>query len=44
MSIWWALLFMTLGGSIVWGFDRYAWHKYYEGRREADNKRLERRL
>ena len=35
MAIWWALLFMTLGGVIVWVFDRYAWRKYYEGKAEG---------
>lgn len=39
ISIWWALFFMALGGAIVWGFDRYAWRKYYEGKREHEERR-----
>ena len=27
---------MVVGGAVVWGFDRYAWRKYYEGKRERD--------
>lgn len=38
MDIWWALLFMTLGGAIVWVFDRYAWRKYYEGKAEGQGQ------
>lgn len=36
---------MTLGGAVVWAFDRYAWRKYYEGKRERDTitKQEERR-
>ncbi len=43
ISIWWALFFMLLGGVIVWGFDRYAWRKYYEGKQETA-KQEERRV
>lgn len=35
MSIWWALFFMALGGSIVALFNALAWRKYYEGRKEG---------
>lgn len=30
---------MALGGVIVWMFDRYAWRKYYEGKRESAERR-----
>lgn len=30
---------MVLGGVIVWMFDRYAWRKYYEGKRESAERR-----
>lgn len=43
MSIWWALLFMVLGGAIVWVFDRYAWAKYYEGKNESLKREQQRR-
>lgn len=29
---------MALGGVIVWMFDRYAWRKYYEGKRETGKR------
>lgn len=35
---------MALGGVIVWGADRYAWRKYYEGKKESANKPDERRV
>lgn len=43
ISIWWALFFIALGGVIVWMFDRYAWRKYYEGKRESAEKTERRR-
>ena len=44
ISILWALFFMALGGVIVWGFDRYAWRKYYEGKRESTAKQEDKRV
>ena len=41
--IWWALFFMALGGAIVWAFDRYAWRKYYEGKKEAAKQQADER-
>ena len=35
LNIWWALGFMGAGFCIAHFFNVIAWHKYYEGKREA---------
>ena len=35
MSIWSALMFMTLGAAVSEVYNLYAWHKYEQGRREV---------
>lgn len=35
MSIWWALIFMALGGAIVELAEIKAWNRYKQGKREG---------
>ena len=38
MSIWWALLFMALGGGIVELAEIKAWHRYNSGKLEGERR------
>lgn len=35
MSIWWALFFMALGGTVVEVFELKVWTRYKQGKREG---------
>lgn len=39
MSIWWALFFMALGGTIVELAETKAWIRYKQGKREGEGFR-----
>ena len=43
MSIWWALFFMFIGGSIVELAEIKAWNRYKIGKREGESHDLTRK-
>ena len=40
MSIWWALFFMLLGGTIVELAELKAWRKYQSGKLEGERRAM----
>ena len=36
MNIWYALLFMAIGGAIVEAFEIHAWRRYLQGKKEGE--------